>query len=93
MIAAPITVLMFVLGTSSVLGMIPIDEIDLIAPIPQLLSVGFGPLGARRRDRAAHVERDDRDPLRAGERQFRRQHAAADGRRAGTTCCRPGSRG
>jgi glutamate:GABA antiporter len=45
-IAAPITVLMFVLGTSSVLGMIPIDDIDLIAPIPQLLSVGFGPLGA-----------------------------------------------
>ena len=45
-IAAPIIVVMFVLGTSSVLGMIPIDEIDLIAPIPQLLSVGFGPLGA-----------------------------------------------
>jgi amino acid transporter len=44
-IAAPIIVLMFILGTSSVLGMIPYDEIDLIAPIPQLLSVGFGPLG------------------------------------------------
>jgi glutamate:GABA antiporter len=44
-IAAPITVIMFILGTSSVLGMIPNDEIDLIAPIPQLLSVGFGPLG------------------------------------------------
>ena len=26
--------------------MIPIDQIDLIAPIPQLLTVGFGPLGA-----------------------------------------------
>ncbi len=26
--------------------MIPNDSIDLIAPIPQLLSVGFGPLGA-----------------------------------------------
>jgi amino acid transporter len=45
-IGAPIIVLMFVLGTSSVLGMIPIDDIDLIAPIPQLLTVGFGPLGA-----------------------------------------------
>ena len=45
-IAAPIIVLMFILGTSSVLGMVPVDEIDLIAPIPQLLSVGFGPLGA-----------------------------------------------
>ena len=45
-IAAPVTALMFILGTSSVLGMIPIDGIDLIAPIPQLLTVGFGPLGA-----------------------------------------------
>ena len=45
-IAAPIVVLMFILGTSSVVGMIPNDQIDLIAPIPQLLSVGFGPLGA-----------------------------------------------
>jgi amino acid transporter len=45
-IAAPITVLMFVFGTSSVLGMIEVDDIDLIAPIPQLLSVGFGPFGA-----------------------------------------------
>jgi amino acid transporter len=45
-VAAPIIVAMFILGTSSVLGMIPNDEIDLIAPIPQLLSVGFGPLGA-----------------------------------------------
>ena len=45
-IAAPIIVLMFILGTSSVLALVPIDQIDLIAPIPQLLSVGFGPLGA-----------------------------------------------
>jgi amino acid transporter len=44
-IAAPIIVVMFILGTSSVLGMVPNDEIDLIAPIPQLLSLGFGPLG------------------------------------------------
>ena len=45
LIAAPITIVMFVLGTSSVVAMIPYDDIDLIAPIPQLLSVGFGPLG------------------------------------------------
>ena len=45
-IAAPIIVLMFILGTASVLGMVPNDQIDLIAPIPQLLSIGFGPLGA-----------------------------------------------
>ena len=34
-VAVPIIVLMFILGTSSVLGMIPVDDIDLIAPIPQ----------------------------------------------------------
>jgi amino acid transporter len=45
-IAAPIIALMFMLGTSSVLAMVPNDSIDLIAPIPQLLSIGFGPLGA-----------------------------------------------
>lgn len=44
-LAAPVIVLMFILGTSSVLGMVPNDRIDLIAPIPQLLSIGFGPLG------------------------------------------------
>jgi glutamate:GABA antiporter len=45
MFAAPIIATMFVLGTSSVLGLIPIDQIDLIAPIPQVLAVGFAPLG------------------------------------------------
>jgi amino acid transporter len=44
-IAAPAIVLMFILGTSAVVVMIPNDQIDLIAPIPQLLSAGFGPLG------------------------------------------------
>lgn len=44
-IAAPVIVLMFILGTSSVLALIPPDKIDLIAPIPQILSAGFGPLG------------------------------------------------
>src|SRR5262249_46285712 len=45
MIAAPVIAIMFILGTSSVLGLIPQAQIDLIAPIPQVLSVGFGPLG------------------------------------------------
>jgi len=45
-IAAPIIVILFILGTSSVLMLIPQDQIDLIAPIPQILSVGFGSLGA-----------------------------------------------
>ena len=44
-IAAPIIAVMFILGTSSVLSLIPQDQIDLIAPVPQVLSVGFGPLG------------------------------------------------
>jgi amino acid transporter len=44
-LAAPIICVMFVLGTSSVLGLVPFDQIDLIAPIPQVLAVGFGGLG------------------------------------------------
>src|SRR5437867_7275737 len=44
-VAAPIIAVMFVLGTSSVLALIPIDQIDLIAPIPQVLDAGFRPLG------------------------------------------------
>lgn len=46
MIAAPIIVVLFILGTSSVLMIIPQDQIDLIAPIPQILSTGFGSLGS-----------------------------------------------
>jgi amino acid transporter len=45
-IAAPIIVVMFILGTSSVLALIPQDRIDLIAPIPQALSEGFRSLGS-----------------------------------------------
>jgi glutamate:GABA antiporter len=45
-VAAPIIAVLFIMGTSSVLALIPQDQIDLIAPIPQILSVGFGPLGA-----------------------------------------------
>src|SRR5206468_9811349 len=44
-IAAPIICVMFIMGTSSVLNLIPQDKIDLIAPIPQIMSAGFGPLG------------------------------------------------
>ena len=45
LLAAPVIAGMFILGTSSVLALIPRDQIDLIAPIPQVLSVGFRPLG------------------------------------------------
>ncbi|HEX4565132.1 MAG TPA: APC family permease [Vicinamibacterales bacterium] len=44
-VAAPIICVMFVLGTSSVLALVPFDQIDLIAPIPQVLATGFGALG------------------------------------------------
>jgi glutamate:GABA antiporter len=44
-IAAPIIAAMFILGTSSVLAFVPRDQIDLIGPIPQVLSVGFRSLG------------------------------------------------
>jgi len=44
-LAAPVIAAMFILGTSSVLALIPQSQIDLIAPIPQVLSVGFAPLG------------------------------------------------
>ncbi len=44
-IAAPIIVLMFVLGTSTVVAYIPTEDIDLIGPLPQILRVGFGPFG------------------------------------------------
>lgn len=44
-IAAPIIAAMFILGTSSVLMLVPQDQIDLIAPVPQVLSIGFGSLG------------------------------------------------
>lgn len=46
MIAAPIIVLMFILGTGSVLALVPNESIDLIAPIPQVLAIGFAPFGA-----------------------------------------------
>ncbi len=45
-VAAPAIAMMFILGTSSVLALVPFDQIDLIAPIPQVLSAGFRPLGA-----------------------------------------------
>ena len=43
-LAAPVIAGMFILGTSSVLALVPQGQIDLIAPIPQVLSAGFGAL-------------------------------------------------
>src|SRR5436190_12256324 len=41
MVAAPLIAIMFIFGTSSVLAFVHPDQIDLIAPIPQVLSLGF----------------------------------------------------
>ncbi|MEY2518914.1 MAG: glutamate:GABA antiporter [Verrucomicrobiota bacterium] len=45
LVAAPIIAVMFILGTSSVLAFVHPDNIDLIAPIPQVLSLGFRTFG------------------------------------------------
>ena len=55
--AAPIIAVMFILGTSSVLALVPIDQIDLIAPIPQVLSVGLRPARVGGCGGAAHDPR------------------------------------
>src|SRR5689334_7055048 len=45
LIAAPIIAVMFILGTSSVLAFVSPEHVDLIGPIPQVLSIGFGSYG------------------------------------------------
>ena len=42
LIAAPVIAAMFILGTSAVLAFVPVDRINLIGPIPQVFSIGFG---------------------------------------------------
>src|SRR5438093_5505966 len=44
-ISAPLIALLFILGTASVLAFVCPDKVDLIAPIPQVLSLGFGSFG------------------------------------------------
>ncbi len=44
-VAAPVIAVMFILGTSSMLALIGRERVDLIAPIPQVLSEGLRPLG------------------------------------------------
>jgi len=45
LISAPIIAVMFILGTSSVLAFVSPANVDLISPIPQVLSAGFGSSG------------------------------------------------
>jgi amino acid transporter len=44
-LAAPVIAVMFILGTSSMLALVGQGRVDLIAPVPQVLSEGFRPLG------------------------------------------------
>ena len=44
-LASPIIACLFIFGTSSVLALVPQDRIDLIAPMPQVLTVGSQSLG------------------------------------------------
>ena len=39
---------MFIFGTSSVLALVPQNQIDLVSPIPQALQIGFAGLGVAR---------------------------------------------
>lgn len=48
LLAAPVIALMFILGTNSVIALVPRDRIDLVSPIPQALSVGFSGMGIAR---------------------------------------------
>ena len=47
-LAVPIIAGMFILGTGSVLAIVPNDQIDLVSPIPQTLTMGFSGLGFAR---------------------------------------------
>jgi amino acid transporter len=44
-IAAPVIALMFILGTSAVLAFVRPDDVDLVGPIPQVLSLGLRSFG------------------------------------------------
>src|SRR5438270_13417587 len=45
LIATPIIALMFILGTSAVIAFVQDKNIDLIGPVPQVLSLGFRSFG------------------------------------------------
>jgi len=45
-ISTPIIIAMFILGTCSVVAIVPHDQLDLIAPLPQTLRLGLGDTSA-----------------------------------------------
>jgi glutamate:GABA antiporter len=48
LLAVPVIAAMFIFGTSSVLALVPNEQIDLVSPIPQTLTMGFQHLGVAR---------------------------------------------
>ena len=48
MVAVPVIAVMFILGTDSVLALVPSGRIDLVSPIPQTLSIGYAGLSFAR---------------------------------------------
>jgi amino acid transporter len=44
-IAAPLIALFFILGTSTIVALVPKDQIDLVSPIPQVLTIAFAGMG------------------------------------------------
>ncbi|HEX9085220.1 MAG TPA: hypothetical protein VF836_10805, partial [Gemmatimonadaceae bacterium] len=48
LLAAPVIAIMFILGTNSVIALVPSDRIDLVSPIPQTLTMGFAGMGIAR---------------------------------------------
>ena len=48
LIAVPIVILLYILGTSAILAFVSPESVDLIGPIPQALQVGFAGMAAAR---------------------------------------------
>ncbi len=83
MISAPIIALMFILGTASVLAFVHPDQVDLIGPIPQVLSLAFQFVWLGVNAGVAHHFWHRGAADRLDEYLLRRQHALADGGRLG----------
>jgi amino acid transporter len=45
LISAPVIALLFILGTASVLFYVPMNSIDLVSPVPQVLAIAAKPFG------------------------------------------------
>ena len=48
LVAVPIVILLYVLGTSAILAFVPPESVDLIGPIPQALQLGFAGMASAR---------------------------------------------